>query len=352
MKAKSSFIFFAFLSVSLYSACESDVNIEAIKDTIHVNHNGAQMPVYIYGNGTQKQMLIVIHGGPGGNGLEYRFGEYTDILEKEMLVAYWDQRGQGMSQGKYGDEQLTVQQMANDLEAVVLAVKKKYGEEYQIFLLGHSWGGMLGTKFMVEPNKAKLVAGWIEANGAHDIPLLNKEAIKMFRTISEEQITQGNSVEQWQDIKNWAAAINENSISIEQGGEINSKGFEVEGYLKDADLIAQGNPGEGDLNIMLFSPLNWAKSAITGSFTSNVLNDEIESTSLTAQLNKITSPCLFIYSKYDFVVPPALGEDAFAKVSSTNKKLVILERSGHSGMANEPQLFTRAILDFVQNVPK
>lgn len=351
MKTHFSIILFLIFNSVFLSACENETDLEAIKDTIHVNHEGALMPVYIYGNAIPKKMLIVVHGGPGGNGLEYRFGEYSDILENEMLVAYWDQRGQGMSQGKYDEGAITVQQMANDLEAVVLSVKKKYGEDFQVFLLGHSWGGMLGTKFMVEPNKARHVAGWIEANGAHDIPFLNKEAIKMFKLVSEEQILQGNSIDEWQRIKDWAESIDENDISVEQGGEINSKGFEVEGFLSNDGLIDQGNPGQGDLKLTLFSPINWAKSAITGSYTANVLDTEVESTSLTSQLNKITSPCLFIYSKYDFVVPPALGEDAYNKVSSTNKKLVILERSGHSSMASEPQLFTKAILDFVQNVP-
>lgn len=320
---------------------------EALNDTIYVSYEDTRMPVYIHGNVSTNKMVILIHGGPGGNGLEYRFGEYSDLLEEKMAVAYWDQRGQGMSQGKYGEDKLTVSQMANDLNAVVLTLRKKYGDNLNLFLLGHSWGGMLGTKFMVDPEKAKNVNGWIEANGAHDIPFLNQEAIKMFKSIGAEQISAGNSVEQWNEVIDWATAIDENNISEEEGEEINSKGFEVEGYLTEDGLIAQGEPGIGDLQLLLASPLNRAKSAITGLYTSNFLIPEVESTSLTNELSNITAPCLFLYSKYDFVVPPALGEDAFSKVSSSSKKLVIFEQSGHSSMTSEGVKFANEVIEFV-----
>ena len=50
-----------------------------------------------------------------------------------------------------------------------------------------------------------------------------------------------------------------------------------------------------------------------------------------------------------FVVPPALGEDAFEKVSSDVKKLVIFESSGHSPMSNEPDLFVDEVLSFINS---
>ncbi|MGR3809044.1 alpha/beta fold hydrolase [Jiulongibacter sp. NS-SX5] len=330
----------------MFTSCESDLAPNEA-ETIYVSYDDAQMPVYLQGNREAKKVVVLIHGGPGGNGLEYSIGNYATDLEENLLMAYWDQRGQGMSQGKYGEEKITVGQMAEDLEAVVRTLKKHLGEDFEVYLLGHSWGGMLGTKYMVDPAKAALVNGWIEASGAHDIPFLNKSAVNLFKKVSTEQIAAENSIEEWQAIKDWVEGIDPNNITEEQGGEINQKGFEVESYLVDAGLIQSPSFAEGTFAKVVASPINWARSTVTGLYTSNVLTPEIESTSLSDQLYKIEKPCLFLYGKYDFVVPPDLGEDAFDKVSSNDKKLVIFENSGHSPMYNEEQKFVQEVLSFV-----
>ena len=77
------------------------------------------------------------------------------------------------------------------------------------------------------------------------------------------------------------------------------------------------------------------------------LNDEIEKTSLTSKLTNITQPCLFLYSKYDFVVPSKLGFDAFNTVNTSEKSIIIFDHSGHSPMSNEPSTYAPAIIAFV-----
>jgi pimeloyl-ACP methyl ester carboxylesterase len=50
------------------------------------------------------------------------------------------------------------------------------------------------------------------------------------------------------------------------------------------------------------------------------------------------------------VVPPALGYEAFNKVSTPNadKELIIYNSSGHSPMSNEPIKFANDIISFVE----
>ena len=69
---------------------------------------------------------------------------------------------------------------------------------------------------------------------------------------------------------------------------------------------------------------------------------------MTDRLNEVEIPSLFLWGKYDFVVPPALGEDAYNLVNTTEKELVIFERSGHSPMFDEPVLFTEKVKGFVE----
>ncbi|HAW19856.1 MAG TPA: hypothetical protein DCX14_06705 [Flavobacteriales bacterium] len=84
-----------------------------------------------------------------------------------------------------------------------------------------------------------------------------------------------------------------------------------------------------------------------GNYTSGVIHDEVEASSMTDALHLIDVPCLFLWGKYDFVVPPQLGKDGFNKVSSADKELVIFQYSGHSPMVNEPELFAAEIIEFI-----
>lgn len=328
-------------------SCKKEQNLEKVNETIYVRHQGADMPVYMRGNVSSKVIMLVVHGGPGGNGLEYRTGPWTIELESNYGVAYWDQRGQGMSQGQYDRSRVTVAQMAADMDAVIQVLKHKYGNDVSIFAFGHSWGGTLTAKFMTTGNLQHSVKGWIESNGAHDLPKNDIESVKLFRKVANEQITLGNSADKWQGIKTWADGIDTNAITNAISGEINSKAFEVEEWLM-ADGILNARATGGNSGAGIFSPINPLSSQLNGSLTNLALSNELLTTTLTSQLNKVTIPVLVLTGKYDFVVAPALSDDTFNLVSSTSKKLVVFEKSGHSPMSHEPVKYTSELIQFMR----
>ncbi|UTW62766.1 alpha/beta fold hydrolase [bacterium SCSIO 12741] len=224
------------LSLILFS-CSKDSDLSKVDETLYVRYEGADMPVYMRGNVNSNVIVLIVHGGPGGNGLEYRTGQYSVELEEKYGIAYWDQRGQGMSHGKYKSSDLTVQAMADDMLAVVRALKSKYGSQISIFALGHSWGGTLTARYMTTGNYQHELKGWIEVDGAHDIPQLNKDAVAMFISVAKEQIALGNNVENWQSTLEWAEAIDTNNITSEQGGRLIEKALKQKVGCRKMDLF-------------------------------------------------------------------------------------------------------------------
>jgi len=333
------FLFLAFIG------CDKDSLNKPLSDILYVRSNGNSMPAYIYGNGKEKVFMLLLHGGPGGNGIEYRDGLYAELLEKEFAVIYWDQRGQGMAQGKPKKDDLNIELMAQDIETLITVIRNKYGNDSKIFLYGHSWGGTLGSAFIVNKERQKLVSGWIESNGAHDLPFLNRESVKLFITIGNEQIAKNHSVTEWTDIVKWAKGIDTNNITSEISGELNAKAFEVEDLLGNDGELAGSKPSE---KLYFYSPINSITNFITGNKTNALLNDEIEKTSFTSQISNITKPCLFMTSKFDFVVPPALAIDAYNRKTGTNKELKIFQFSGHSPMNGEAELYANTIIQFIK----
>jgi len=333
--------------VFLAIGCGRQAIKKNLDETVWVRNQGADMPVYVHGNVESKVIVLVVHGGPGGNGPEYRSGNYAEDLENRYAVAYWDQRGQGMSQGKYETEDITVETMVEDMRAVMLVLKKKY-DGSKVFVLGHSWGGTLSAKYMVTKDYQSLAAGWIESNGAHDIPKLNKDAIQMFKTIGAEQVTAGNNIKNWQETVDWANSLDTNNITIDIGGEINAKGQATSEWLK-ADGVMNPSDKGGIQASLLRGHTNPSTSALSGRYTSaKLVENGIESIALTSELYRVTIPSLFLWGKYDFVVPPSLGVDAHREVSSTDKELIIFAKSGHSPMDNEWEAYNTAMIQFIE----
>ncbi|MBL56182.1 MAG: hypothetical protein CMP61_03245 [Flavobacteriales bacterium] len=336
------------LSVLLFS-CRNNQDVSKLDETIYVRSQGSDMPVHIHGNLNSKVLLLMVHGGPGGSGLDYRAGKYTVPLEQRFAVAYWDQRGQGMSHGKYNTEAMTLDQMCKDLDAVIQVLQAKYGDSIKTVVLGHSWGGMLTANYMINENNQKKISGWIEANGAHDIPQLNKDAIQMFKEVADEQINEGNNVSNWKDVLTWAQAIDTNNITADISYEINLKAYQAEEWLIDDGVMAYPEPG-GNKVPFLAGPVNPLVSFLSGNLTNSLLLDEIERTALTKELHKVTVPTLILWGKYDFVVPPSLGWDTYHSISSTDKEIVLFEQSGHSPMSNEWEAFSEAIISFIEKL--
>lgn len=334
--------------VILSTACQPDAFFTEKPEVLYIRRDGADMPAYIYGNTDSKVLMLIVHGGPGGNGLEYRTGSFAEAMEKDYGMVYWDQRGQGSSHGKFDESSLTITNLVEDLHFLVETLKSHYGADTKIFMFGHSWGGTLSTAYMLTDEYQKDIAGWLEVDGAHDLPLLNREAILMYRSIAQQEVNKGGENEvRWQEILDFANGVDINNITDEESGQINSFGFEAEGILEDV-FSPEDPPTPGLMEFLFGSPTNPLTSFLAGNATNSALNDEIEQTAFTQQFNKVEIPVIFLWGKYDFVVPPALAYTAFNWTASPDKELVIFEHSGHSPMANEPELFTKAVRDFIE----
>lgn len=306
--------------------------------------NGADLAVEVNGNIASKTFILLLHGGPGGSGFEYNTGAFTEEIEKDYAVAYLDQRGQGASQGNYTSEEVTLQQFGDDVYALARFLKQKYGEDISLFLMGHSWGGTTGTSALINTDVQAELNGWLEVDGAHDIPLLNKEAIKMFIEIGNQELAAGNNVDRWTEIVEFAEGVDINNIKVDEGGQINGYGFEAEGLIEAVTEGGFGTPSHG----LFTSPITSLASVFSGQSTATAILSETEAAAMTDRLDEITIPCVFLWGQYDFVVPPALAESALERVSSTEKHLVLFEHSGHSPMDNEADLFVEEVRTFIE----
>ena len=333
---------FSILTVCLMlAACtkSADENFEHF----YLRNGNADLYVEINGNIASKVFFIYLHGGPGGGSLAYNSGYFAEEMEADYAMVYLDQRGNGASQGINEEEDLTIAQNSEDIYQLAQILQAKYGDDISIFLAGHSWGGLTSAHALLNTEIQSILRGWVEMNGAHDFPLNDVEAVKMFQTLGQQEIDAGNNLDFWEPVVERVNQIDINNITEEDSGYMNSKGFEAEGMFDLADEEITGVIPHG-----LAAPqLSLATLAANGS-ANGILNEDSNQYALTDQLNQIEIPCLFLWGKYDFVVPPALGVSAFARVGTNEKQLIIYERSGHSPMSNEAIQFTQDVKDFIE----
>ena len=335
------------ITVFLTIGCNKVANLSVdMNETLYVSRNNADMPAFVRGNGESNVFILVLHGGPGGNGLEYRTGTYAKMLEEKYAMVYWDQRHQGNAHGHLKQDDVSIDEMVEDTHLLIRTLKKRYGEGISVFLLGHSWGGTLGTAYMIKENYQHELKGWIEVDGAHDIPKLNTELVKMIQDIGGAEILAGNNVDQWNEMITFVNGLDTLNISSDESGTLNGYGHTIEGLLNQ--IAAGEESSESLMKYLFFSPNNPMSTGISGNTLPNKFQEEVEAKAMTADLHKITIPTLLQWGKYDFVVPPALGYSAFNEISSTNKYLKIYNSSAHSPMNNEPVEFAQDIIDFVE----
>lgn len=330
-------------TLSLFS-CSKDANLSNLEETLIVRHKNADMPAYIFGNGTEKIFLITLHGGPGDLGLGFRSTMFKEQIESEYAVVYFDQRGSGMSQGSYDENGINIDIMAEDVLALVQVIKKNYGDDSRFFMLGHSWGGTLGTATLLKDQDEFL--GWIELDGAHNPSGIYFEYLTTFERVADEQIALGNSIEYWESVKELVYEVDRNSYSDDDFYKLNGESFDAERELESAGFINEPN-NDADLifEYDIFAAI-WNIGIIQSIFIDQGL---FESVDYTPRLSEITIPSLFLWGKYDMVVPPIYGQQAFDSIGSTIKELVIFENSGHSPLASEPDLFAETVLRFMND---
>ena len=341
---KSIFIISAVL-LGLF-ACKKDKSV--LKDHFILRNQGADMPVWVEGNSASKALLIVVHGGPGGDGQIYNsyMRGFSDKMENELAMVYWDQRGSGNSAGHFNADLYNVELFADDLGKLIQVLKTRYPGK-KIFLMGHSWGGTLITAFARNADKQKSIDGFIEVDGAHNF-LGIPEIVRAFDSIGRQQIAKKMRVPEWTSILDYCESVDTVRPADDEIAQLNKFGFEAEIYLKESGDLVYNSGEEKPGDYLLKGSFNFATAQFNMLTTNSALFDELKRTDFTLDFKNITLPSLFIWGRYDLVVPIELGRQAFANSGAADKTFVEFEKSGHSPMSNEMEDFSNLVITWVK----
>jgi proline iminopeptidase len=119
----------------------------SINELKAVDIGGIKQWISVRGVSRSNPILLFIHGGPGSPEMPESW-TYQRPWEDFFTVVQWDQRETGktlVSSGLKPDPELSIDRMQADTEELIQYLRHTYGKD-KIFVLGHSWGSILGLK--------------------------------------------------------------------------------------------------------------------------------------------------------------------------------------------------------------
>jgi len=327
----------------IVSSCYKDEKVQGFfSDEFYLSHKDASLPIWVRGNENAETFIIFLHGGPFDTAIANAVWGHFEPLYEDYALVFFDQRGGGHSHGTTA-ENLNESQFVEDVEIVHQLILDKYPQANNFFLMGHSYGGYLGTAVLSKGENQSLFKGWIELAGAHNFPL-NWAASRDFSIAYAEQKIDED--ENFEEVANWKEKLealeNVTEVSnLDQLFVVNGIAFSVA-----ADLNAGKRTFENPSLIYV------STSPVGAGFWQNnleLLEDFLVNGNLNTEMAAITLPSLLIYGAEDPIVPVALGQNGidYLGTNSQDKFLVILENSGHSLWAYESELLFNEIKTFI-----
>lgn len=346
-------IFWIIIIVFCFSCSEEPLFGDQTRHDLWLLHEGAELPITIQGNTNSKVFIILLHGGPGGSTQDLNVGAklFSDALEEDYAMVYYDQRNAGLARGEWDEDKLTIEQHIEDLDKVVDLMYSKYGGDIKIFLSGQSWGGYLGTSYILAQERRDKVKAWININGAIHRNLRNKHNLETIIEIGNQQIAAQVNQESWSNlVSECMVELDLNVVKYDaiSEGIVNAFNTRAENLIRQDKLLAQvGNSILPELFTDSYDPLLIVINGRKGTLIDQMYAFDA---TIEASLPLVTIPVLSIYGKYDVVTSPFQGEYLINMISTNDddKKMVILDRSGHSSMLNEPAEVVKEIKEWVE----
>lgn len=346
-----SLLSFTCLLILLSSCGRFEISPQA-EDFFHVQVASAQLPVLVRGNTASGKILLYVNGGPGLTSID---AAELDLfqwegLESEVAVAYYDQRGTGNGQGNFDKSSITMAQYIADIDAILAVLDQQY-DAPEIYLVGHSFGGLITARYLMESDHRDEVEGWVCIDGSL---VLEVDTMWRYRRdwlagIADEELNAGRDSAKWMQVQNWLAAhpIIENTEAKDEWREF--VGNPGDGLIPEEPVnISVGSA----LGFLLGSPYNLFPAYFSSNWmvTVRTLYEEVEHSDLRNEVSRIQTPSLLIWGRYDDLVPPELGQDIFASLGTpaSEKSLHVMEASGHSPFLNEVDSFREILMAFVR----
>ena len=306
------------------------VTPNGVEELLPVQINGITQWLSIRGRDRRNPILLFLHGGPGSPTMPAAW-TFQSPWEDYFTVVQWDQRGTGKTYASNDPKALaptmTIEQMTSDAEEVIRFLQTRYHKR-KIFLLGHSWGSVLGI------NLVQRHPEWFYAYlGVGQMINMQKNEVEGYRFALDQAREHHNdeAIKQLTALAPYPGKLTFDRIGVQRkwlmfyGGltwgrtsfSYDANTWTLSPDYTDKDL-SEVNNGSLFSVTQLLTPLE------------NVDFDSI---------THFRCPIFLFEGRHDYDVSHDLAAQWFSHVTAPRKKLIWFDNSAHMVMQEEPGRF-------------
>ncbi|WP_257626166.1 alpha/beta fold hydrolase [Janthinobacterium sp. NKUCC06_STL] len=294
-----------------FSACKAQAL--AIDALLTPDIGGIKQFVEIKTDDSKKPVLLFLSGGPGSSMMK-NADAFTAILKNRFTLVQWDQRDAGKTlKLNPSPSQPSVAQMEQDTYQVITFLQKELKQE-KIYLLGSSWGNVLG--FHIVEQHPELLHAYFAVN-----PVISQLA-------SEKEL-----------LKTLKVHFKDNAVASQELGSVtfpltsDESMFYLRKWLfyKDGKEFATSEGFKTGF-------LQWSK-------TWSPVWNEVMHIDLPKTLQSVDCPVYFFVGKNDIQTSTRITQEYFEQLQAPRKGLFVFEQSGHQIHHDEPEKFQRSIIE-------
>jgi pimeloyl-ACP methyl ester carboxylesterase len=326
---------------------------QQIKDFYYAEPETKNLPVFIRGNLTAKKILLYVQGGGAENGIDFgrsNYPKWKNTLEKEVAIAYFDQRGLNRSVKKIDASKINATQVLKDIIAIAKSLQEKY--QANIYLFGHSMGGVDVLRCLATFPKQ---TAFIKSGIVFNTPItsdFSPERYNYYRpmylkNVAKDFIEQGKDIDYWQEAYNWIKKT-DSITTLENAKKWNA-------YVDNAYTSTKRKIGVGMVLKTIFArPYNPIKYLNNKDnkfvadklwYAQKELWDTGKQTTMWEMLPKIEHPVLLLTGRFDAIAVPEEQKEAHKLIE--HSELVIIPNCTHESYIVQPELFNSAILNYI-----
>ena len=290
----------------------------------------------IRGVDSTKPVILFLHGGPGSPEIAF-MKKFNTAIEEDFVMVYWEQRGAGKSYSKNVPiESMNLEQFISDTREVTEYLRYRFDQE-KLFLMGHSWGSLLGILTAYQyPDKYYAFLGigqvvhqyrgeqisfdWIKDQA---LERQDKKAIKslsgmkMPDSLSESDLWLDFLMKERKYVTKYGGAMR----NIKSTWPMIKMVLSTPEYtIADKFNYMQGN---------LYSIKNmWM---------------EVMASNLFEEIDSMAIPIYFFQGKYDYQTPYSIAYKFYDQLKAHHKQFFTFEQSAHSPIMEEVDKFNSIV---------
>ena len=318
----------------------SPAGLQAV-ETIPIG--GIKQVVSIRSQDLRNPVIIYFHGGPGFVEMPLDWW-WNRGWDEYFTVVQWDQRNAGKTftaSGPNDPSLLTPERYQRDAEEVVQWALKRFGKR-KVFVLGHSWGSMVGLRLAAaHPEWLHAYVGMGQATNSPESERRgwawtmaqararnDAAAIRELRSIAPYAAKPGPiPVESVMIQRKWLNRFG-GAAWRRPGGDFEAAAIKLAPEYSDDDVrnAFKGQP------------------AVTQALLPSILSTDLST------IRRLGTPLILMLGRHDINVSSDVAAEWFATVEAPSKRLIWFERSGHHITSEEPGKLLNSLVAYARPI--